>query len=308
MLLLNMKRFLSYIFVILILCNPISHAQDKAEPSQSPSETSAAKKSDIPTVGTDTEPNQKPAESDKNTVSSLDVTNEDVPVDNRTIEVAEEANGWAMWQTIINGIGLFLLLLTTVFARGAWLAARNGVKVTRDIGQKQTKAYLSVKSAVLWVPVTNGEKGWFSKNDVFKFTLKTIFENTGNTPAHNVSYKFRVRLFGGGENLLVSDFGNTHSYGIVGHNRDTSGTLKYAVSTEAPANGSDSIRAIHVRTCYITIRAEYSDVFDNRWYIESTFEGAPFTADGGTADNVKDLTLDHWYASDKQGKVKHIKT
>ena len=301
-----MKRFVFACYLIFSgLLAPISQAQDKAATSQETSALTTPISKDIKPGNTDDgTPKNKEGNENANTIVPAQAPS----LDERLAEIARKANEWTKIQTYINGVGLFLLFLTTGFALGAWLAARNGMKVTRDIGQKQTKAYLSVKSADLWVPFSgNGEKGWFSNNDVFKFTLQAIFENTGNTPAHNVSYKFRVRLFGGGENLLVSDFGNTHSYGIVGHKRDTSGTLKYAVSTEVPAEGANSIKAIAVRTCYITIRAEYSDVFDNRWYIESTFEGAPFTANGGIADNVKDLALDHQFASDKHGKIKNLR-
>jgi len=300
----SMHRFgLTFFFIMLNLGQTEACAQQNATPTDAPV-PAIAEKNERPAEKRDDEKEKAVEPNNDISVIANDVERPEISVLDRSDELAEKANRISFWQAVFGFFTLVFAGLATLFACGAWREAKRGVSVTRDIGQKQTQAYLSVKSAILWVPVANGEKGWFSKNDVFKFTLKAIFENTGNTPGLNVSYKFKVRLFGGGKNLLVSDFGNTHSYGIVGHNRDTSGTLKYAVSTEVPAEGSDSIKAIDVRTCYITIRAEYSDVFENRWYIESTFEGAPFTAAGGTADNVKDLALDHMAASDKHGKIK----
>jgi len=294
---------LTFFFVILCLGQGQSYAQDKTNPAEFTPPTSV----ETPEAEAQHKPSKKkPVEDNANEQSPplVEVNGQKVSIDSGTDKNAENANIISIFQALFGFGTLVLAGFATCYAKRAWLAARRGVDVTRDIGQKQTQAYLSVKSAMLWVPVWgDGQKGWRPKNGHFHFTLAPIFENTGNTPARNVEYKFKVRLFGGGENLLESDFGETREFGVVGHKSDTSGALTFLVSTNVPVQDIDPINTISIRTCYITIRAEYSDVFDNRWYIESRFEGAPHTDSIADADNVMNLNLDHITAADEHGKV-----
>lgn len=189
-------------------------------------------------------------------------------------------------------------------ARRATRAADDATRVTRDMGVAQTRAYISIKKAELWVQVLkpNG-LGWHRNNKGnFHFSLMPVFENTGNTPAYNLSYKFKITLLKSNKPLLESGFGDTRSFGVVGHKSDTSTGPVYIVSTDVSSGDIPTrINASGVR-CWVTIRAEYSDVFKNRWFVESVFEGNPNRAEGD-ASNVKELKLRHQTASDKHGKV-----
>lgn len=189
-------------------------------------------------------------------------------------------------------------------AKRATHAANKTTAVTRDMGVAQTRAYISIKRVAIWVHVLKtGGLGWQSNNKGnFHFTIQPVFENTGNTPAYNVSYKFKISLLKNNKHLLRSGFGESSSFGVVGHKSDTSKGPVYMVGNNVPVgNISSPIEAKGIR-CWITIRAEYSDVFDNRWYVESIFEGNPAKATG-MAGNVKDLMLRHQTASDKHGKI-----
>ena len=192
-------------------------------------------------------------------------------------------------------------------ARQQLVQAQRANEVSRDMGVAQTRAYISIQRVAIWVQVLKtGGLGWQSNNrGNFHFTIKPIFENTGNTPAYNVSYKFKISLLENNKHLLRSGFGQSSSFGVIGHKSNTSKGPVYMVSNDVPkGNISGPIEAKGIR-CWLIVRAEYSDVFDNRWYVESIFEGNPDEATG-KAGNVKDLVLSHQTASDKHGKIKTV--
>lgn len=80
-----------------------------------------------------------------------------------------------------------------VEARGTTIAAKDSVKETRDIGEAQVRAYISV------VPESSGPG--FVEGDRLTFMVRA--QNTGATPARKMKV-FRVLSFDK-ENLLVDD-------------------------------------------------------------------------------------------------------
>ncbi len=124
---------------MLILCCNISYAQTKADPHNYTATASAPEETvSVP------EQNQHKAEEEN---ISTDLSAKELAVQKRMANAAEEANRLTKGPNWIGIIGLGLLGLTTFFAFGAWRAGRDAVATTREIGQKQVKAYLSFESA-----------------------------------------------------------------------------------------------------------------------------------------------------------------
>lgn len=167
----NLLR-LSALLLTLCLSAPISYAQDNNEPPLN-----------APTPIT-TEDDKRPPEANHSEIEQEDsgkdigAVSDSLSIEERMANIADEGNDLAFIQVIIGVCGLFLLLLTTLFALGAWLSARKGVTVTEKIGKKQTKAYLSIESLRFNTETKSGFP-----------TIDVNIRNTGQSPANNVSIK-----------------------------------------------------------------------------------------------------------------------
>ncbi len=171
-----MKRFFSIlVFLFLLLCSQVSYAQEKAQPP-----------ADASPVVTADEGNKEAKTAPQN--AKTDASNQDErptsvnsALDDRMAKIAQEANNWAMGQTVIGGIGLIFVVAATIFAGLAWRAGRDAVKVTREIGEAQVRGYGVIKSAE-----------FFLLNDIFDVNF--IIENVGNSPIITCSLKLQVFL------------------------------------------------------------------------------------------------------------------
>ena len=101
----------------------------------------------------------------------------------------------AYWTTalgLLTAMGLVALILTLLEAQKASKAAQDAVGVTREIGEKQVRAYLYVASA----------KVKASHNGI---TIDGLIKNSGQSPAMNVDVWFNCRWhqdgFGGDTSL-----------------------------------------------------------------------------------------------------------
>ena len=104
---------------------------------------------------------------------------------NRATQAMNEATqrmaDYAYWSTGLVGFGTFLLVITLWLTRQANKAAQAAVEVTRDIGEKQVRAYLYCKSAE------------------YRFEKETLvaileLENTGQSPARNVTATAKAEI------------------------------------------------------------------------------------------------------------------
>lgn len=94
----------------------------------------------------------------------------------------------AYWQTLLVGIGTVLLFVTLWFTRQANLAAQNAVKVTREVGEAQSRAYLSITGAHLtW------DKGMDYPG------LCITLKNSGQSPARNIEAVVRFQFYPAGK-------------------------------------------------------------------------------------------------------------
>jgi len=102
---------------------------------------------------------------------------------------------WAMFATTVvtaalTGIGVVLIGFTLKYtkdtlgeAKAATTAAQDTVTVTREIGEAQTRAYISVFQAGLRI-----------ETDVPEVVFR--IRNTGNSPAKTVQFSYRARMDG----------------------------------------------------------------------------------------------------------------
>ena len=193
--LLNMKRFLSCTFVILILCNPISYAQDKTNTSDTAA-SSFPKKPEVKAQHK-TEENQsnKNQANEKNLplVVDVNVKGQEISVLSRSDKIAKEANFWAMLQAFF-GLGTLVLAgFATFYARRAWLTSRDG-------GVAQFRPVLTFENIRFQKRrLTNGIDGhivhWspadIPNDDRVDFHIKGLVtvKNWGTTPVYQVGMK-----------------------------------------------------------------------------------------------------------------------
>lgn len=127
----------------------------------------------------------------------------------RGLSANEAQARWARWsayaavvQFIVSGIGLVALIYTLRQTDSSLRVARRANLIARQIGEAQTRAYLSITDAVL----TFDEWGVAD--------LNLTIRNTGQSPARDVSWRFELALA-----LLKGDWwapGGCSSLGVVG--------------------------------------------------------------------------------------------
>lgn len=179
-----MKRFLTAIFVLLLfLAGDASYAQDNADP---PADTTA--------LSSEIQGNKiaKTAPKAQQNEAKIDYTGpalENLTVDERMANIAQEANNWALYQTIIGFIGLIFVIAATAFAGLAWRAGERGVAVTRKSARAEYQPYLTPLNDSFDVARYSPSIENTEINFVGDFDIKNI----GRTPASNVTISAKIK-------------------------------------------------------------------------------------------------------------------
>lgn len=216
MLSLDMKRFLILTFVLLSLCSHIAHAQDNTNPSNDPAASSTTEETQEPAVATNGQPNQEKEEENQPPMP------ESLTIEDRMAELSDEANDYALAQTIIGGIGLLLVALATWFAWGAWQAGKLAVEVTREMGIAQARSYVDILDVhCVGKPRTNLDEKVASRSKaaahsgesslIFEFSVR----NSGSTPAENVVISYTCKAHFSGKRPIVPK-PNHVKFGYIG--------------------------------------------------------------------------------------------
>lgn len=162
--------------------------------------------------------------------------------------------GLAFVATIISVVSVFLIRQTFIETKRTADAAVDSNATTREIGEAQTRAYLSPGVGTFRVTL-NGA------------TLKIEIGNFGQSPAQEVDIWARLMMpnmnsSGNHDQLLYSEWRRA---GIVGIGAGQTGEAWLLF-----ANGSapkEIFRSMHTNTFYVSAecRMEWTDVFDKKW-------------------------------------------
>ena len=185
-------------------------------------------------------------------------------------------------------------------AKDATIAANETVKVTRDMGVAQTRAYITIKDAELMIPI----HGWPKHtNGGFQFAISAIFENSGNTPAYNVASQVKIRIMKNKSTILDVPFGNLLRFSVLTHKSESERPKSY-MQADTPLNGVTAPLSDKGVNVSVTVKTTYEDVFENKYLIETSFFGICSMAVVKKNYTWKDLRLMHAAGSDKRLKIK----
>jgi hypothetical protein len=107
---------------------------------------------------------------------------------------ADRMADYSRIQTWLIGIGTFLLFVTLWLTRQANQAAQAAVTVTREIGEAQVRAYVSIKTAAIY----------FGGDTAMPFVVITA-ANSGQSPARNFVWTTEIRYLTVDENGIESE-------------------------------------------------------------------------------------------------------
>jgi len=183
-----MKRCVLAIFALNLLCAPISYAQDNPAPSQKTTKSSPAQNSKTPAPAVKTEPQNNESKKDLKPIIPAD----NPSIDERMAKIAQEANDFSEIQTYINGVGLFLLFLTTLYARGAWQAGNRAVRV----GKIDAMGNLIVKDIRHSALIFNEDDKMSAHKlrEGLVLSVEFMVSNHGRSIAKNASLEMRAAL------------------------------------------------------------------------------------------------------------------
>ncbi|MCZ7887836.1 MULTISPECIES: hypothetical protein [Agrobacterium] len=99
---------------------------------------------------------------------------------------------YAWWSTVFVGIGTLLLIFTLWLTRLANKAAQEAVAVTRDMGQRQLRAYLHVGANYPFA-IIEGDVSSDGTKIVQGFGVSLSIENKGITPAKKFTFVAHAR-------------------------------------------------------------------------------------------------------------------
>jgi len=177
-----MKRFFSVIFVLLLLlCQDVGAGQAQVDTS---GETNEQIESTPPIVEGEQATGNKPEQHQERTdVKNPEIVGEkDLPMVESLKKLAAKTN-WAF----------FLSLCSVLIALFSWRTGRESVDVTREIGEKQSCAYIRMKDVRV------------GHNEAYAICEITI-ENVGNSPCVKGSITAKIKS----ENTLVPTFVETN--------------------------------------------------------------------------------------------------
>jgi len=168
-------------------------------------------------------------------------------------------DGWAQWAMVVlsffalgvSAWAVWLLRDTLKATRDAVRSADDAVEVTREIGQKQMRAYVNLQTADLH---------W---SDEEPLQIKVIIENTGQTPARNVRRAFQEVIGPIGPPIALDPLPLENESGF---SMRAKGEHAFFVLTDIVMS-DDLIDKIESEKWAIWLkgRIEYEDVFGDSW-------------------------------------------
>ena len=132
---------------------------------------------------------EREADADKHEADDLIAQQRAATAAERSATSAERQEDPARWQMVFSGIGTFLVFAALILSTIATFAAVKAVQVTRDIGQRQLRAYLSLIKIEVEAPdiLTDVKKTAFAgQADKERNFVWLNIQNSGETPAHDV--------------------------------------------------------------------------------------------------------------------------
>jgi hypothetical protein len=186
------------------------------------------------------------------------------------LQAQRDMSEWSFWALVVGGLGIVFTAVGIWFVRenliemqrqraiseSAVEAARDANTVARDIGRVQVRAYISVKYAEMLV-CKEGRPA----------EVRVWYENTGMTPAKNITTNVGVTLVSTSFERFPNPFGseNLSSSGDLG-----AGHLEYAHRvTKEPLTTKDiESLATNKKTIVAAGEIEYSDVFGDEWRVD----------------------------------------
>lgn len=275
-----LRLCLGLVFVASLLGCSLTYAQSPLDP---PATTTEPTVTEVPTETTDQKPQEETENSRTKAMPPVDVTDQGFPVDDRAVNIAEKANAWSMWQTIINAVGILLVALATFFAWGAWQAAKNGTKVgkntldaTVEANKRGQRAYVGIKALNYhFLPMKDGR---------VSFAISCSIVNVGTTPAYNQKNSTQIRV------VDVSETGNINtadlsSKGITLFPQTSPQLTVDLIISASDANALRSGDKVIFARFHIT----YTDIFgDDHWSktqytLRIDGRGKGFTVENGGA-------------------------
>jgi len=184
----------------------------------------------------------------------------------RTLNSTKEAAGFAS-QTLTE-------------AGNTTKAANETTDVTREMSIAQNRAYIDITGFRFGHTDTHS---WPVNNGHIQISGWAFLKNLGMTPATNITYRFRFSFSKKGRNralrrIFATEMSENYArFGILMQGADTESSNQLNSQIFNPAWEPDVIPTVvnivdgdFVRA---VVRCEYDDVFDNRWFVEKTFEG-----------------------------------
>ena len=171
---------------------------------------------------------------------------------------AQESMAAAAWfASIVSGLALVGLGLTVFYARKAWVAAKETIATTQDVGEQQNRAYV--------VPTKFEIQKCFHESHFdgqFSIAIQFDLKNFGSTPALNVTTVSRIGLLSEKEVSERGPVKDPTSRGTIG-NGD-------AVQVRGMVGGDweDILFDEEVsigKKLWVRGYAEYSDIFGQKW-------------------------------------------
>lgn len=203
----------------------------------------------------------------------------DLAAQELTAEAGAKSANFTRIATFAAIAGLVLLFVTVTQASGMLAEAKRTTRITREIGQAQTRAYLSIKK-IGW-PERIAEKIEQFNNlrpesspvlragDSFNFSFEV--ENSGETPAYDVFIYAKLNIKCD-EATFTAESYRPEKIGFLGKK------IPYLSSFVFKGVKSEQGRPVKYSEAwvYITAFIVYRDVFqgeDSRWSIEQIFMG-----------------------------------
>jgi hypothetical protein len=176
--------------------------------------------------------------------------------------------GYAYLSNWFVGVGTALLFVTLGLTRQANKAAQEAVAVTREIGQAQVRAYLTVADSAITPPDRSA-----IFQDMNGVKASVIFHNSGQSPALNARFRHKERTIG----ALIEDFDRGidkeefHYIGQVG----AGGKFVYHIDN---LTEQDEYRSLISGSAHSFFFGEifYRDVFNEWWLVRYSTQSRGF--------------------------------
>ena len=195
----------------------------------------------------------------------IHATNENKRAEKDLVAQTEMAT-WAFWMLIVT---IFVAVVTAGGVYFVWrtlLATKKTVTITREIGEAQVRAYLTIESGTITPEIEDGER--------IVWKIHVGVRNCGQSPARKIKIKLTGPTFAA-ENLAVTRdlaAGESRCLNLI------------AATTKQPLQFVDSGEThVYMKA---TIVVSFLDVFaepDGRTFVTSEFSGRVHLVDGVTS-------------------------